>query len=597
MSESSDYEPSTIEPVKVHIYPRPWNKIPLQQSPKRCIEAPDEQTLAENLQTEYWWVRDPQVETCSDPSSCFNNTLRSSTTISHEPRVLMSEYQVVRECLWILIGSQNSFIFTCFADAENLMKNVCLYARRPASLTHISNEALDSYCHIIARNATCVLQLRAFVDFALIKAPKRLPSPFICLAEQCEAFLEEFILKIDTLEHAVRSATNHPITLIACTGHLKQWFRRLSVISDLILQVCSPILATIVYENTSVLLLNKLDQLRNTFTICVADTYLKEFFRAAYVATSAVYLTGIRRLFYEGRFLTDVTQDMPFLRVNMDINARHPEFWRRGLTFSDIGIPRILQPIKSQLLIGIKSLVILNEISSIFGNTDIMNDLKQPKIREPLEPLSIPQVMINFEDFDDTDLVEIARAMASASLQTIKPIKTESNKISLAELMSDVLKKAVFTSSLLRKYLWQGPLANNRFKLTYSMQNENFCLSFALKRLADVALFRAGDYMDDFCQELLTPRSEQLLGFEINNLFVDVFARICGSETWPVECMGLEVSVKQSSAVVAVWHFVEMKIRFDVPWPFNIILTEDAITTYSRAFTFLFQVRIPVFLF
>ncbi|CDS42815.1 gamma tubulin complex component 5 [Echinococcus multilocularis] len=594
MADTSDTDTVTSVDFVGVTFPCPWSDLPPVQ-PSSCeLENFDEVSLIKKIQTEYWWIRETHIKTGPDKSSNFKNTwLFSSEKGQSESRIELSEYQVVRECLWALLGAGKGFLFAYCTDCEVLVRNICLYARKPACLTHLTYGALDAFCVEIAKYCTCILQIRAFTDFVLLAVPGTVPLPFIRLAESCARLTQDTYRTIASLEEDARMPDTPPLTLVSLTSKLQSWFRRLSFMASLILQVCSPQLTTVMSDTTSILLLNRLEELSCTLSHHLSDPYLVGLINNVYISATEAYLSDL--LSKSGGRLFSA----PFLRRNSDFSPTHPMFWEFGITLHKNIVPSVLLPVINDVFVGVKSLTLLQTTASTF---------RIPKIAEICRPLTPPVIncsnvgadsVLELDPLDDPELHELAKLMHSIALK--KPSNTlllsaprkweNSPSRTIQHLMESVRLLSKRISAQLYSSLLQGPLVLTSRSKDDSV-SDSFHLTHAFTCLADVAFFRAGDRMNIFCQSLFLLRPGERTEAEVNGMLKEQLTLICGEKSWihghirigldnQGNVMGDNVQARASA----------LRLWVDVPWPLNIVLTEKNLGVYQQVFTFLLMLK------
>lgn len=595
MVDTSDSDAVTSVDSDGVALPRSWGDLPLAPPCSLQLEDFDESSLPKKVQVEYWWVQETNIKTGPDANSNFKNTwLSSLDTGQDESRIELSEYQVVRECLWALLGAGRSYLFTYSTDCEVLIRNICLYVRKPACLTHLTYGALDAFCVEIAKYCTCVLQIRAFTDFVLLTRSSTVSLPFTRLAELCAHLTQDTHKAVASLEEAARIPDTLPLTLVGLINKLQPWFRRLSFMAALVLQVCSPQLTTVMSDATSILLLNRLEELSCTLSHHLSDPYLVDLISDAYVSATEAYLSDLLSKSDNQLFTA------PFLRRNSDFSPTHPLFWKSGITLSESTVPNVLLPIINDIFVGVKSRTLLQTIASTF---------RVPKVAEISKPMVPPAIkspnagvdsVLELDPLDDRELHELAKLMHSIALK--KPSNTmllsaprkreKSPSSTIRHLMEGVRLLSKRISAQLCSSLLQGfQILKNGFE--DDLVSNDFHLTHAFTCLADVALFRAGDRMNTFCQSLFLFRPAEQTEAGINSLLREQLALICGENSWIYKQIRIELD-NQSDAMednVLPARAGALRLWINTPWPLNIVLTEKNLGTYQQVFKFLLMVR------
>nr|CDS33915.1 gamma tubulin complex component 5 [Hymenolepis microstoma] len=569
------------------VFPRPWNDLPLPPNAFKNLEKFSESDLIKTLQTEYWWAGDFKVST--GPGLCSNFKAKwlpfAPESRQIESRVELTEYQVVRECLWVILGAQKSFIFVSYTDSEILTKNFCLYTRKPAALTHLTYGALDTFCTEIAESATSILQIKAFINFVLLSSSS-IPLPFIRLAQFCERLVGDAFRVVSELEQVAKSADSIQLTLILLSIKWQVWFRRLSFISTLILQVCSPQLNTIYSGETSILLLNRIEELSRTISKCFPDPYLIDLIGEIFVSTTEAYLCHMMR----GCSLNST----PFLKYNESMLSTDPSFWESGVTLIKSSVPNVLSSVIHDVFLGAKSFILLKAISSTFRNPKLLSavedsfnsSLSLNKERDSKE--DIDGGVREFEYHDDSDVQEMVRFMESIVLDKPKCVLlTSPSKKSLGSpaktvkrLSEDINNQASKISSHLVSSLLHGPLSESGTWLpAVSSFADDLNLTHAFENLSKIAFFRSGEWMYAFCEEVFSSHPSNRTESFLNKALREQAIVICGERSWLCGRLKLILAEKNIS------------LKISVPWPLNIVISEEKVLLYQNTFKFLLELK------
>ncbi|VDO05694.1 unnamed protein product [Rodentolepis nana] len=587
MSDDFDTEFLTSLYSSSRIFPRPWNDLLLPPNVSKNLENFSESDLIKTLQTEYWWVGDFKVSTgpglCSNFKSKWLPFAPESRQI--ESRVELTEYQVVRECLWVILGAQRSFIFVSYTDSEILTKNLCLYTRKPAALTHLTYGALDTFCTEIAESATSILQIRAFINFALLSSSS-IPLPFIRLAQVCERLVGDAFRVVSELEQVAKSSVPIQLTLISLSIKWQVWFRRLSFISTLILQVCSPQLNTIFSGETSILLLNRIEELSRTISKCFPDPYLIDLIGEIFVSTTEAYLCHMMK----GSSLNST----PFLRYNDSILSTDPNFWESGVTLIKSSVPNVLSSVIQDVFLGAKSFILLKAISSVFRNPKLLSAIEDnftSSLISNKEGGSKPDTDCRVGEFEyhaDSDVKEMISFLESivldkpkCSLLTSPSNKsTESPAKTVKRFSEDIRNHASKISSFLVSSLLHGPLSESgAFLSAVSSFADYLNLTHAFENLSKIAFFRSGEWMYAFCEEIFSSHSSNRTESFLNKALREQVIVICGERSWL--CGRLNLILAES----------DITLHISIPWPLNIVISEENMLLYQNAFKFLFELK------
>lgn len=450
----------------------------------------------------------------------------------------------------------------------------------------------------VAEAASCQLQITAFVDFVLIALPtSQMPSCFQCLAESCSRLLAGFRESISELETQVRMCQKR--TLLSLLDELLPWFQRLDVVATLLLQTSSAQLATLQYNGTAVLFLNRLELLSYTFVSSTTDEMISGFIQQLYATCLVSYLGPCMRILYGRSILTDVKL-IPFLRLALP-SIDHPDFWQLGITICPDAIPIILQNVLPNLVTSVKSLLLLRSIASSFPNLNLLRKLHQIKsptvlFEREINPLpeehTEPQPNKNHTPLTCLLADEDAEFCALVSHLQLEPAVVN-KPLSLPSLLSG---EPVVT----RKYKQRlensikAHSDNVSLLLASSLRDEGEAsLTYSLTLLSNTLLFRGGCQMHDFCNRLFSTRWCSLT--VADDLEINEMLQTCLNTDADVASLThqLRLSIvreEDDDVNESSCFFQRLTASFAAPWPLNIVITPSVLKTYTGVFTFLLVV-------
>ncbi|KZS15294.1 putative Grip128 [Daphnia magna] len=122
---------------------------------------------------------------------------------------------------------------------------------------------------------------------------------------------------------------------------------------------------------------------------------------------------------------------------------------------------------------------------------------------------------------------------------------------------------------------------------------EDCCLKLHILTIRRIHLMQAGDLMGRFCQQLFQKLetgekwdNESSLTLSLLNCISSRMDQ-CGSY--------LSVTIKRGSIQQTPANLVDVQINYKVPWPVNLVITQDSIFHYNSVLRFLMQIKQGMF--
>uniref|UniRef100_A0A0X3NPI0 Gamma-tubulin complex component n=1 Tax=Schistocephalus solidus TaxID=70667 RepID=A0A0X3NPI0_SCHSO len=580
-----------------------------------ALVAPE--MLHEQLQREYWKSQGAPPEVGNDASSRLKNVLLNCTH-EEDKRVEITEYQAMRECLWVLVGAYEGFLFRSVTDSKVLEKNRCV-PTQAASLSHLSLRAFDSFLFDIAQYATDGLQIRVFLDYLIVSeaaTEQAFPPSFRLLADLLSNLLSDFQTAVATLERELRQGELR--TLMCLLLGLKPWPLRLHLVARLLLQTVPSQLTTLHYDSSATLFLNTVDEVSCSRICCLGDVYLENLFSNLFVQSLnhfllPIFSLGVGQRFSEGSHL------MPILRI-CSTDCRSVEFWRRESSPTDPDLrsvlPKALWPVSWELFICLKSICFLHQIGSSFVNTSLLEKMHSFNI-PTLPSLSIsadellcpPERQCILEtpliSLMDLEMRYLLNNCISSSSSPQMPKPYHCRRFNDSNPAAFFYKKQIQHHIRAHKHQVSYLLVNLLLVGSPDPMRPYLNLSCLINLLGNVCLFASGDCMDDFCRGLFRLSPLLKSSHEVDELFFSSFQPAAmpstslendGCDSWIALLPLVHFSIVQvKDATPSCNSFLDkfnrISLGLDIPWPLSVVVQSEQIGVYAGVFKFILMIK------
>ncbi|KAG5448549.1 Gamma-tubulin complex component 5 [Clonorchis sinensis] len=612
-----------VRKVALTTFPRHWDTLPIQLNTATGISHKFSDAFASlHLQAEYWWRK-------TKPSSDGFKTQWLKHFGLEDDRHELTEYQLVREILWVLLGARSSFIFCVFHHPHKLFANRLSSASR-VSLANIAYPTLDSLLILFGRFASLTLLLRTFVQFIENTAASLHPCVVAfgtCLGD----YLGEFDQVLQTLETEARGPET--FTLTTLYFKLLLWDRRTDILANLVSRLTAGHTSNLQEANIHIRLLNLLYYVANTFgdyssDISFLDTLNAFFFRTflPFMYTTVQLLSGCASMLEYSHSLFPNAKDSCAV-TDPDFCQRafigEPTAINSSVSSNGAQVPEIFHSVLDELLSGLKSLCILTALatgashSSVLGpivlkTEDIFLHLTAPVVQPQKSHATNGRIIhkdnhsASVKSWIEPDILslrqELIDSVRTPVMQETRPERTSFSDFTRNDdhlnLLQKNLKRFIVERSrtlnqhLMRMLLEPSPVHFGSYR----------SLGTALAAVGAIYLFGTGDRVNDFSRQL--------------------FSHIFNSEPWYRDLVGLTLRLRSQfeahtvpkflSREISMFTFasisqsdldgsttVEQTLRcfnlvhltYCATWPVNIVLTESNLTTYNSIFTFMLKIK------
>ncbi|VDP71986.1 unnamed protein product [Echinostoma caproni] len=603
-------------------YPRNWNQIP--SKPLDDIKTLDftEDTLMKKTQPEYWWRRNLST------ADCFRNMCLKDRSIA-DVRNELTEYQIIRELLWSLLGGRASYIFRTLSDPDKLLSNRFLPTDRVSSAT-ISVESLDSFLSHFARSASHGLVLRTLIDFVFHGDSNSFHPCVLAFAAGLSTYLGQLDQFLNDLLRQSRGPCS--FTLVNLYTCYLPWGRRTGILAGLVMQATTGRLNHLLHPTVHIQILDVLYYAITTCSVCTEDEIFLGLLQSLFLQSFHPFLQTTVHLLSGAASVPEYLYSL-FADPEAQLEPTNPDYWSQAFTWHETEyqsdfkrIPHLFHSVLPQLVRSLKALCMLIALVNHTGEKHFLSEI----LMDPMDIMillhipsgEVPKASISTQLFDtdnsalhvlsnspdngddDDDFSAFRRELIHSVTHMELPIHHETKTFGAydAELM-DSLKNSLHTfirsrCSDVNRCLVSMLLSSPRVP-SPTFQN----LGTALAAVSSVYLFGAGDRLNDFARDLfqhirllapwyrdhvgltlqLRNQLEQKTAPEFLRSMRNAFAFHQTPESLIIHTDGTTQLVSD--------QFQRICLCFNAEWPATIVLTEEVLNTYNGIFIFLLQIK------
>ena len=516
----------------------------------------------------------------------------------------MTEYQVVRELLWMLRSPVETPLFTLIKGEFRVAAKISISSLTEAAFQSLLTEVVGTI-----NDVHCLQSFLTELDSTTDVRPKT----FEAYGCGLNLFLHAFSLDLFNLESDVRKQ-EETLTTLSVLDRLLPWrkmiagFRRLHDVATLNWRQADN-------WKSSIRLLSVLHNGLSTNHITNLQPYLLDTF----LRSLQPYLNIINIWLVEGR-LEDWSQEFIFFKDQTE-QDQDEDFWNKVfqsrpyqelLVSQNITPLKLLQGLDQKILVSGKSVEILSKLdlevpdlntTSNLGEglyqeflSRLENQLPKLKQRSNSSDLVVKKVTDLTQDFQDilsstTDpylartfqdvftSVEESKARSVVALTPPDLLLPHSDLTTLLPL--ETLLARSLSPSIDRQYLTACTSLVSLFKTDLELEA-------VLSRARKVFLLEAGDLMQEFCWQLfITLETEDELEIS-DSASLTLLLQDCLGGRYPswsdlFSCTH-EAEAGESS-------LSGLRLQMSVTWPLNMVITEKNLQTYNKIFVFLAGVK------
>ena len=555
-----------------------------------------------------------------------------------------TEYQLVRECLWMLRQPPNeataAFDYDPGRGCYSLRADACLASASPDALSR-SLEYLTVFLHHVK-------ELRDFITVVL-------RSDEVCYTYEAYAGGLDDVLHLMSadlvlVEERV-ARQEETFTLLDLEAALRSWARTMAAV-----HACHARSAVAPKDKDFLVWPNWRKAVRLISGVFLSthishEAFAHELILDLFLKSCAPYLRIIGLWLTEGR-LEDFRDEFVFRQRPMEEGEEEGEdFWKSGFevrpyleTLSDDGdlrLPSMLGRALPKILVAGKSIEILARLAkrrrfsmalraeddpgAVFRTReDLLNqflsnlrcELKMPSVDEKADPpkrenrkaaFCLDSLGVDFgEDGEDVDpylkmaFEEVFKAAEVDLADSDSPLRIESSS---SDRSSFVLPAPVdpllpLSSALERSFI---PPVFEHYRFSCQSLVRAVMGTLELNRhlgaVRRVFLMEAGDIMADFCADVFTRIGElenndaaatedRAENDGLDTASVTLLLQDCVSRRYPSDADRFSVTVAETKTGLIDW-LDRVTLSYSVEWPLNIILDSSSFAMYNQVFLFL----------
>ena len=580
--------------------------------------------LSENLQGRYWEeTQVVTVETGQRSANIAEITETLGAELSQEQAAMVisdpgtrlgartdkvTEYQVLRELLWMLVNPVTSALFQEVSGEFVVRPGITIPSLTEAAFRRILGEVLS-----VINNVSL---LRTFLKE--IEAVPHVPKTFEAYGESVSLILEAFSYQVLKIETTVKKQEETK-TVIDVLESLQPWFKIIDRFRSLHDKATSDFktnqnwlksvkLLSVLYNGISS---NHLPQLHPY----IVDTFLRSF---------RPYLNIIHVWLEEGR-LEDWCKEFIFYKELKERDGEEERFWhnalltrpyREKLAVEKIAPLRIFDNLENKIFVSGKSIEILSrlersdkvesdllvkrESTGLFGTfinaikerlPSVIKGEKHEKVGSITKHQDLDSELQSIVDSSDDPFIALAFKDIFQSAQLVKchSVNDEwkpSFLLDPCELDILLPLESVMVRSL-------TPIIELHYSSActslVTMFMKELDLEAVLSRARKVFFMEAGDLMHDFCSQLFTSL-ETRDSLEVgDSASLSLLLQDCLGGRYPGWCDLFSCSYSAPDSGVA--SLSGLSVHLSVSWPLTIVLTQANLETYNKIFLFLAEVK------
>ncbi|CAI9739742.1 gamma-tubulin complex component 5-like isoform X1 [Octopus vulgaris] len=209
----------------------------ISKNPSECQTQPEKanilgyEWLSKNIITSYW---NGTPQNIPENSNYYNIVkeweLYDDRSYPFKNKQTVTESQIIREIIWMLLGTSDTFIFQYTGTNYRLRENI--------RLTHLSQIALENNVDIFLKAGALILELMSFIDSVSekpvnIQESKETNSlTYEAFAFSIDQFVHEYKSVLCKLEQNVQKQKT-AITILILQKHLEPWIGKLTLVYNI----------------------------------------------------------------------------------------------------------------------------------------------------------------------------------------------------------------------------------------------------------------------------------------------------------------------------------------------------------------------------
>lgn len=549
------------------VLPVHWDFIFVDDAPISTKYFFSEDYIGKQLQPEYW--RDCSIYNANDKRLQSNDFLIASC---------ITEYQLIRELIWVLHGTRESFLFFINVDLEDIFH--VSFEVREVFLSHVSKSTLKVFLNVFAQSAQKVFVLREFIRRIFCVKDNGF-SDCIMLFGQCvHTFLSHFDKCLLELEKNSRGPSS--FTLLNLYTKLIPWFRRTRILSDIILNFTEGHLDTLNLNRTTSSLLSILYHHSLNPDYC-NDYFIMRFIFFTFLLSFKPFLLTLVQLLSCSKFCVSVVSKPYFKRDDLYFFDANAVLLPKNLEdIFGFDLSFMFQYVLSDISYIVKLIVILYRYCDLLGNTTLFDEIA----------IDYREVITRFTlafGFDfKYEMLERFLVDPHSDLDQHLGF----NQVrSLALLESTVNHFVGERSNVINKQILKVLL---HIPSPVSLKVRNLGVAFAL--ISDIYLFGSGYQMNNlvynfFACTFLKSKRQNLFDFIYNlrSQFSGVTSPLFQQELMFLS-FNFEAAIDEVGFSNVNKILESIKLTYQTDWPLNMFFDEQSLEMYNKVFVLILQV-------
>ena len=574
--------------------------------PTQVIDDDHVEWMRENVQFPFWIKTQTVAVDSDEPSATLAEDVEKMRVKSGEAgveSVKMSEYQVLREVLWMLRSPTQSTMF-------HLNNNDQFEVTTLVTIPSLTDGVMKRLFSEVLTTINNVHQMRRFMRE--VETLPDLPRTFESYTESLNIFLDSFSNELFEVETELMKQDD-TMTMMSVLDSLNPWFKMVQSFYKLHGEATSHWkqsenwlksirLLSVVFNHIST---NHLSSIHPF----ILDTFLRSI---------QPYLSIIHTWLEEGR-LEDWRQEFIFYKDTHHDKEDPEQFWsqvflihpfKEKLEAERVAPLRLLRDVDNKIFVSGKSIEILSRLDLKAANLDEVSASSEELFDKFLENIrkNLPSTIEDNEkesldddktldpdlqslvDSSDDQFLALAFTEIFAAAQQTKDMKKQ-RKFRPKFLLSGNVDILHPLESILKRSL--TPLIDTHYNRACSRLLELFKteleLETTLSRARKVFFMEAGDLMHDFCSQLFKiVETGDRMELE-DSASLTLLLQDCLGGRYPGWCDLFSCSYQPPDNDQV--SLTSLSVHLSVSWPLNIVLTQHNLDIYNRVFLFLAEVK------
>ncbi|XP_071955106.1 gamma-tubulin complex component 5-like [Antedon mediterranea] len=573
--------------------------------------------LEKNVTVQYWKDKvDIPVPNCYMEGNIANiwNAYASAVNPIHVSSKIntVTETQLIRETLWILMGSSCSFAFD--------VKGYIVSPRTDIKVSHLTPACLYNFLQLFAKYGSIVLQIQMFTKEVTAEIGNDENSP----SETYQAYawsMSEVIHKLQadltSIEKEVISQDG-TLTLAQLSYRLHSMFVELDCLFAIFNHGILKCPAGSSQAQRSCHLLEILyENLLEKDTIGLEVEQSKNIMMCVWLKSIKPYMDMVDTWISQGVLPTHSQEFL--IRRNQEVEIDSELFWSKGFILqandvnqddakssSQSGVPSFLQPIIQQVLVAGKSMQLMEALGKLSGSikssrlsiySDFIESLQQKfGVNISRSDSQIQTTEVTKRDTWTTPCDDILLNQNFMELFSSDWFKVEKNK----QHERDITVSSEVSLQPIQLMLFRCLYPYIESKCTTACQSlidllkKDYRILYFLTSLRNFYLLEAGDTMYDFYSDCFDKLRFNEPWQDLTYLNLQLHEALQAKYPEETERLTAGIGEKQfmtKKLTQPIYALDGLSFHYKVPWPVNIIINPECLKIYNQIHTFLVQVK------